>query len=287
MRALNLILVVFILLAAPAMADTPIGAKAVYVRGDVSVTAKADGKTYKVDKGATFAAGDRLVTSANGVVEVQFDTGNLIRLDKGSDLVIKNLHRNERGSTFSIFGLTLGRVKSAVSKLASSESKFEYHTKAAIAGVAGTPDWVVEVIGDTTNVDLLGEEGEPGQVYVLGGDKKVFLSAQFRTTITYGLPPVDPFKIDPNRLQILRMDIPFQSRIESPHLVTTMAEQIVVDNIRRRISIPPVVTPDNSRSLEELERHYDVGGTGGGSQGGGGGQAAPGLNPVTIRININ
>jgi hypothetical protein len=232
-----------------AMAD-PIGAKATFVSGDVSVFRLGVAKGEAVVKGSSFAEGDKIKTSANGVVEALLDNGNLIRVDVNSELIIKSLNRNDSGSTFSIFGLSFGRVKSAVSKLVSSESKFEYHTKAAICGVGGTPPFVVEADGDNTRVDLLGAPTDPGSVYVAGFDpdkKRVSLKPMTRTTVRVGDAPLDPFAIDDERLHFLNRTIPF-------HLGGAQAPQdVVMQNLVIKTTISPPQNPADSSSMQKLD----------------------------------
>lgn len=208
----------FLFLLAGRSWSAPIGAKAVYVEGSVRAISAVDAKMRSVAKGDTFTEGDRITTSASGVLEVEFDTGDLIRVDKNSDLVIKALNRNPKGSTFSIFSLMIGRVKSAVSKLTDSDSKFEYHTKAAICGVSGTPPFIVESIDGQTNVDLLGEPGEKGAVYVKGFDPAGTMITIFsgtRTVAHFGSPPLSPFPISSERRQQLNKVIPFKTTPKS------------------------------------------------------------------------
>jgi len=275
-----------VMTAVNAMADTPIKATAKYVEGDVIVTQKATGKSLKVVKGSTFAEGDKIVTSKTGIVEIETDTGALIRVDRGSDMTIKSLHKNPRGSSFSIFGLSLGRVKSAVTKLASSESKFEYHTKAAIAGVGGTPPFVVETDGNTTNIDLLGQQGDHGNVYVIGGDPSqttVVLTAVFRTTVRPGEPPLNPFPVDPTRYNYLNEVIPFSVEIKPTQTGGGSSSQdTIIDNLSRHVA-PPASGP--TKTLEDLDTQYNQCPTCQQSSGGGG-NSAPSLTPVTIKINI-
>lgn len=209
---------VFILcsVTANAFADTtPIGAKAVHVQGDARVISAKTAKESRIAVGSIIEEGDRIKTSRNGVVEVEFDNGDLIRVDVGTDMTIRSLHRDESGSSFSIFNLVLGRVKSAVSKLVTANSKFEYHTKAAICGVGGTPPFIVEFRADKVNVDLLGKPGDSGFVYVQGFDSAktlVTLMAGTNTTALLGKAPMAPAPISPARIQLLNRTIPFSTK---------------------------------------------------------------------------
>ena len=203
---LPVILVIFCFAVPKTAWAEPIGAKATSVVGAVSVISVKDGKTSPVRQGSAFVEGDRVTTGADGSVEIEFDTGDHIFLDKGADLVIKSLHRNKAGSAFSIFNLLVGRVKSYVGKLADKKSKFEYHTRTAIAGVAGTPPWIVEYRDGRTYIYLLGEKGKPGFIYVIGFDPdktKVILANGMMTIVYFGKPPMAPFDIPPGDIALL------------------------------------------------------------------------------------
>lgn len=196
-------------------ATTPIGAKAVHVQGDARVISVKTAKESKITVGSIVEEGDRIKTSRNGVVEVEFDNGDLIRIDVDTDMTIRSLHRDDSGSSFSIFNLVLGRVKSAVSKLVTADSKFEYHTKAAICGVGGTPPFIVEFRADKVSVDLLGKPGDAGFVYVQGFDPSktlVTLMAGTNTTAMFGKAPIQPAPISPARIQLLNRTIPFSTK---------------------------------------------------------------------------
>lgn len=201
--------------ASPVLAaSTPIIAEAVYVEGKVMVISAAGSGESEVSVGMVFHEGDRIRTAADGIVEIEFDTGDLMRVDRDTDMVIKSLSRDEKGATSSVFGLMVGRVKASVTKLSTPDSKFEYHTKAAICGVAGTPPFVVEHRARRTFVDLLGRAGEKGRVYVRGFDPAatiVNLTAGSRTAVTPGAPPLKPFPISPARMRNLNRTIPFKT----------------------------------------------------------------------------
>jgi len=227
-------------------------AKATYVEGKVSVVLAVDSSTRGVAVGDTFKEGDHLVTAADGIVEIELGTGDIIRLENDTDMTIKSLSRNEKGSTFSIFDLAIGRVKSLVGKLADKDSKFEYHTKAAICGVAGTPPWIVTALENATEIDLLGKKGGKGAVFTQGFDPKktrAIIKPGFRTIIRLGKPPMNPFEIDPARLRMLR-GIPFKSLLRG---------QILMNNLAWKISIPRVPKGGKSNSLQELEKQYNQG----------------------------
>ncbi len=267
----------------PAIVDaaTPIKAKAVYVEGSVNVISTKDNKSRLVKTGDLFVEGDKIVTEKDGVVEIKFDTGALIRIDVDTQMIVTSLHRNDSGSTFSIFNLIAGRVKSAVTKLVDDKSKFEYQTKAAISGVSGTPPFIVEALGAITNIDLFGGEGDEGALYVIGFDPAKTMITLFpghRTIIRRGQASGEPFKILPKRRQKLNIEIPFKS------LSIEQSKKITMHGLERRISIPRPERDGVSYDGEELETQYDQGpGVSAGNTGGLEQILIPGSASITIR----
>jgi len=287
-------------------ATTPVTARAIVVEGMVTLfpANKEVGRRVAVD--ASFAEGDRLITGKNSAVEIEFGTGDRIRVDESSEMTIQSLHRDDTGSTFSVFNLALGKVRSFVSKLTTTESKFEYHTKTAIAGVAGT-DFVVEVPDDNSMVVFvlpkdadLGEEGtgvcqdrtlwDKGAVYVKGFDSaetSVDVLSCFITTIFSGRAPQRPRIIPDSILFGAINNLPFSSA-QAP--VSAIQRRSMMENIRRRVAIPLVTGDTMDNSLQRLDRQYDQGQgastSGGGTGSGGGGSPLSPTVSGAITINI-
>ena len=300
----------------------PIKATAVYVEGKVTVFSVTDSKVRTVVVGTAFREGDRVKTESNGVVEIEFDTKDLIRLDKNTDMTIKSLRRNEKGSTFSVFNLLVGRVKSAVSKLADKDSKFEYHTKAAICGVAGTPPFIVEFRKNQAFVDLLGKKGEEGAVYVRGFDPAKTLVTVFagnRTTVQTGMPPLEPFPISTSRLRQLNKTMPFKikppkERIkekqgpktgekkeekkpeEAPQPPSeppskpgapSVEEKMIINNLTRKVSVPRQTSPEQAKSVAGVENRTTQEQGIIGQKVESGGEIAPPVTTTTIDVIID
>ena len=117
----------------------PIQARAINVIGTPNYYSVVKAKTLPVVKGTRFVAGDKIITGSSGVVEILMDTGDLMNIDNNSEITIKSLHKDTSGKTISTFWLAFGRVKAAVLRKLTTDSKFEFHTKSAIAGVSGSP----------------------------------------------------------------------------------------------------------------------------------------------------
>jgi len=289
-------------------APTPIAASAIFVEGDAKYVSVKDRQTYRIKVGVGFGTGDRIVTGPASAVEIEFATGDRIRVGESSDLTIKSLSKADDGSTSSVFDLALGRVRSFVSKLAGEKSEFEYHTRVAIVGVAGT-DFVTELPDrDTLSVYVLPEGdaaekllgGEPegdtqicadsalwtaGAVYVKGRDPAgtvVNVTSCKMTTVVFGKPPLAASVIPNGVLRGLRRTLPFVKK------GATGGERTMLDNITRRVSVPLMSTDPLDDDLQRLDDSYQQG------QGlntrGGGHNAAPQNNSVvrgSVTINIS
>ncbi len=201
--------IALILTAASTAAAKNFGAAIADVSGPVFVITKDTNNIVDATKGQRLVPGDAVTTGPEGEAEILYDDGNLTRLDENSRLLIEKLAIVEGGARETGLRLELGRAKNAVSKLGNKRSHFEVHTASAVAGVTGTPDWVVALTGDAgspaTEVDLLGKLGEPGEVYCegAGGAGRQAITSGMRTVVQPGMPPATPFAIDPERLQSL------------------------------------------------------------------------------------
>ncbi len=286
-----------------AFAATPIGAKVIFVRGKAEVVRKVDGVTHPLVLGDDVAAGDTIVTGRDGEVEIRFDNNDQIKIDRRTRLKVQSLHRDDKGSTFSIFGLMFGRVKSAVNKLLNNDSRFEYQTKAAVAGVAGTPPWVIgfDVETEVTEVDLLGTQGEEGAVSVQGVDgnqSRVLVMPGMRTVIRPGGAPQSPFRISPARLRSLnnfRFRVPPQPKVAPPtptpepakkdeeQKTTSPTKDILKTQAAHTVSKPSKLAPTSEKNAGDFNANTS---SQQGTVGEVGGQNEAPL-PATYRIEVD
>lgn len=191
-------------------------AEIVDVYGQALITPKATGKTVAAAKGMKLAPGDALETKAKAELELLYDDGNITRIDEKTRITITRMSVEDDKSKQTLLNLAVGRVKNSVSKLSHEKSKFEVQTTSAVAGVTGTPPWIVAAIGEPgkkqkVEVDLLPEK--PGAanhtagVFVKGTDPgatKVTLTPGTGTFALAGKPPVMPAPIPPAKLQQLQ-----------------------------------------------------------------------------------
>lgn len=192
-------------------------AKAVAVEGKATRTSPEGNRSAGIVVGDTFSAGDTIKTSVGAIVEIEFDTGSLMLIGSDTQMTIKNLDRKKDGTTRSVFGLLFGRIKTSVVKLLTRNSLFEYHTKAAVCGVAGTPPFVVEYQREQeqTNIDLLGKPGQKGAVYVQGRDRartRVDVLPGQHSSVRLGKAPLKPVPIPPARFRSLTKGLLFRTK---------------------------------------------------------------------------
>jgi len=103
-----------------------------------AATLRAGEKLRPAEAGAAVAQGERVVTGADGRVELLLEDGSCVRVGPGSDLEVSALDFQEEGRTLRArFKLTLGKVWAHVEKLAGGGT-FEVVTDQAVAGVRGT-----------------------------------------------------------------------------------------------------------------------------------------------------
>ncbi|MBF0171690.1 MAG: FecR domain-containing protein, partial [Nitrospinae bacterium] len=158
--------------------------------------------------GARLFDGDRIVTDAGSRVELLLQSGGSMIVDERTTLVLTTLRKDDRGALAYSFNLVFGRIKSFLSRT-SNKDQIEYATKAAIAGIAGTPPHVIEAKKDNSGKIVAGVfllKGSKGQLFVKGLGAKpgtVLLNPGMGTTVLEGLAPLAPFALSPALLQSL------------------------------------------------------------------------------------
>jgi len=241
--------------AALSIAASRIGATAVVVKGKVGVTSAGETQRRRVRVGTGFSEGDRVRTEAKSMVEIVFDTGHTVALGEKSNVLIQAMSKTREGGSRSIFGLSVGSMKSLVQRLRSKDSRFEIHTKSAVVKVKGTPPFYVEAKEDgSTDVDLT--PGKRGKVCIDGANRQVCLNPGYRTTVDQGGDPVEPFAISADRLDALNRALSFSLERKRGADAQTSA---LINHLTRKLSVPTVSLSGYNNSYENLENQYDLG----------------------------
>ena len=188
----------------PSMA-AQIDARVTHMKGAAEVISAKAKARQALNLGDRVSEGDRVITEKGARVEIQFSTGAKMLVGENSNLAIKTIRQEPAGAIQAIFSLASGMIRSSFSMITSSDI-VKYRTKAAVAGIAGTPEHIVKAGLNSkgvpqTYVYLFGRQGEAGSLFVAGTDKaktRVKLAANKGTMVLMGLAPAVPFALTPN-----------------------------------------------------------------------------------------
>lgn len=139
-----------LLLAAAVLAFAPVAVHAVdegqcrvgslaQVRGDASIVRGATTRVARPD--APVCPGDRIVTGARSVVELQFPDGTRITVGKDSELAIERWQERRLRRNEAAFKLVRGAFRAVTGKLAERRHRMEIRTPIATIGIRGTDFW--------------------------------------------------------------------------------------------------------------------------------------------------
>ncbi|MBI5508624.1 MAG: FecR domain-containing protein [Deltaproteobacteria bacterium] len=129
----SLILCTAVLSGNVAAAAPDSGGKLTLVKGQAFTTA-AGGSEAKAAQGDSVAPGTKIRTGKDGLVEVTFTDGSLLKIQAGSSLVLSGAKRQKKKNVVVLF---FGRVWSKVTK-SGGETNYEINTPNAVCGVRGT-----------------------------------------------------------------------------------------------------------------------------------------------------
>lgn len=178
----------------------------------------APGKTVPAVKGQILFPGDVVETKGGAEVELLFEDGNITRIGENSKFTIMQLTVEKNSARRAVIDLAVGKVKNSVLKLANKQSKFEVHTKTAVAGVTGTPHWTVSVSPEfepKVEVGLLvnGKDSTQGVLVKSTGPKasSVVLKPGSKTEVFFGKPPTSPEKMSAEEIALLKNLLPIKT----------------------------------------------------------------------------
>jgi hypothetical protein len=212
------------------------------VTGQAVIVAKSSGRGVSAVKGMKLFPGDSVETKAGAELELLYEDGSVTRISENSKITIKQLTVEGDKSHQTVLDLALGRVKNAVAKLATSNSKFEVRTKTATAGGSGS-SWFVGLSGNLENpmteVFLMPrKDGRKTKEKIEVKSEGItappaILTPGMTTTIKFEKPPEPPAPINPKRLSILEKMLPLKT---SPALQKQKSLDFV-----KKVFTPPTV----------------------------------------------
>lgn len=188
-RVFRALAVVFFVACGPAWAaadEMPIG-KVVQKSGFVTLT--REDRTRVVPVGAPVLAEDRVVTAADGRVEIAFRDRTVLVIGPASEVVVADYRIDGGGNRLrALLSLLGGILRSTVAK-APDGGTFDVETRVAVASVRST-EWVIEA-----------ENREHTAVFVVDGAVEVVsksektgarVEAGFGTDVFAGKAPTPP-----------------------------------------------------------------------------------------------
>jgi len=131
MNTRHLIIILTLVLQAGAAWATE--GKATSVKGEAWATAPG-GSEAKLTQGTELPAGTKIRTGKDGLVEITFDDGSLLRVQPCTSLALSPAKRQTKKNAVVLF---FGRVWSRVTK-SDSDRSYEVNTPNAVCGVRGT-----------------------------------------------------------------------------------------------------------------------------------------------------
>jgi hypothetical protein len=111
------------------------GGKLVKAVGHVNIRAPGAAADVAGREGQELAPGTQIRTGADGFAEVSFTDGSMLRIQKGSSVLLSVSRRQEQKSAILLF---FGRVWSKVTPSKTGETNYEISTANAVCGVRGT-----------------------------------------------------------------------------------------------------------------------------------------------------
>lgn len=115
------------------------GPRATFVKGDVEVGAKPEGKFTRLKRGREVPPGNYLRTGEGARAELKFSDGSVVRVGPSSLLHVKEAGFDGDSKEVRVETALLGgKAWANVSKLVGSEARFQVKTQNAVAGVRGT-----------------------------------------------------------------------------------------------------------------------------------------------------
>ena len=181
---------------------TPVKAKLMGVKGDVTAKVSADAAWEAAAEGASLPEGASVKTGADGEVNLVWPGGSAVKVFPLSVVKLDASRRSADGGSKTELDMQQGRTLSKVAKLQTTDSVFSVKTPTAVAGVRGTTfDTSIDPASAAVSVAVVS-----GSVFVAVGDIEVAVAEGFASTVAAGEPPAPPAAIPPERMQQLQSD---------------------------------------------------------------------------------
>ena len=128
----------FVIFSSSAMAQ--VNGVMTVVKGDITVTTAADGKTEKAKVGKKIFPGDTIQAGADARAKIVMSDKNVLNIAPDSKMVIEKYENDPaKGNKQVTLNVLYGKVRASVEqKYDGEKNKFHVKTPSAVAGVRGT-----------------------------------------------------------------------------------------------------------------------------------------------------
>ena len=140
------------------------------ISGDIQVRHGATGSFVSATDGEVLAAGDTIRTADGARVVLTYFEGSTVSIEPNTELTIGTASPNSDGGTVVVMQQHVGRTWHVVTKLITSNSKYEVKTPASTASVRGTAfqedsdgERTVVTTTEGTVVDRVADPDRPGE----------------------------------------------------------------------------------------------------------------------------
>ncbi|RNC69880.1 MAG: LysM peptidoglycan-binding domain-containing protein [Desulfuromonadales bacterium] len=231
-----------------------------FVKGEVSLLPAGGegGRRPLVDD--RLKEGERLVTGADGIVEVAFADGTSLLVRGNSSLTI--VRSRDKGGVWFLRELYLkaGRVLSRIRNATGRGQRFNIRTPAAVAGARGTEFRVAAAEDGLTRSEVL-----EGTVAVAGGGREMLVHEGEGTLARKGAPPLPPVPLLPppapaDLLPVYRSE-PLRLRFSAvpeavSYRVMFSRDPAMKDLVREEVILPPAAF--EVKGVEDGAYHLQV-----------------------------
>lgn len=167
----------------------PIPAIVIAVSGDAKVI-RTNGDSEKIEVGSELFSGDRVITTENQSLRMQFADKSELQVLANSEVILDKLsYHKKTGMVDTRVRLQQGRVNTWVEKL-KPKSRYQIQTPAAVTAVRGTR---YRVVSDANKISRA--EVTEGLVGVSAEGKTQQVKSGFGLVVEKGKPPPEPVKL--------------------------------------------------------------------------------------------
>lgn len=193
---LSQICVVWLVMAAAALAQQLVSAKITAIEGQVEIQRNSANQpipvkiAFKVDD--RLSAGDKIITGKNGRLVLGLSDGSQAVIAPKTIVVIQDLSQSPR----TLFEVLKGKTRIQIEKLGGQPNPYRVNTPTAVIAVRGT---IFDVVVNDSDTEVFLHEGQVAVTNLNLPNQPIILSAGQTTRVFLQRPPNPPGSFKPGR----------------------------------------------------------------------------------------